>query len=171
MSVAATADGDLSLHRTADVLVCSNGIWDVTSFYIAGSKSNVTANVKIFDGGVYRNNSLFKNTTMANTSMNILFDGGIAEIRYAGHSNYIKSDVTKAEIGTRGLSFRLGSDANSANAMLNINKTFTAADTHPGEEAQGFRFTVPSRGPGRRASAIRASLNLAARARSQRRAR
>ena len=159
MSVAATADGDLSLHRTADVTVCSNGIWDVTSFYING-KSNVTANVKIFDGGVYRNNSLFKNTTMANTSMNILFDGGIAEIRYAGHSNYIKSDVTKAEIGTRGLSFRLGSDANSANAMLNINKTFTAADTHPGEEAQGvsfypnpkrtsaangsgFRFTVP----------------------------
>ena len=160
MTVAAGVDGDLSLHRTADVMVCSNGIWDVTGFYITGGRSNVTVNVKIFDGGVYRNNSLYKNTTLANTSMNILFDGGIAEIRYAGHSNYIKSDVTKAEIGTRGMSFRLGSDANSANAMLNINKTFTAADTHPGEEAYGvsfypnpkrtsaangagFRFTVP----------------------------
>ena len=160
MVVAAGGDGDTSLHRTADVTVCSNGVVDVTSFYITGSKSNVTANVKIFDGGIYRNNSTHKNTTFENTAMNILYDGGIAELRYGGHANWIKSDVTKAEIGTRGMSFRVASDANVNDAILNINKTFTAADTHPGEEPQGvsfypnpkrtaaangagFRFTVP----------------------------
>ena len=160
MNVAAGGDGDTSASSTADVTVCSNGVLDVTTFSINNSRPNVTANLKVIDGGVYRNNSTTKNTTKANTAMNILYDGGIAELRYGGNANWIHSNVTKAEIGTRGMSFRVASDANQDNAILSINKTFEAADTHPGETAQGvnfypnpnrtaagngagFRFTVP----------------------------
>ena len=160
MNVAASGDGDTSLSSTADVTVCSNGVLDVTSFYISNSRPNVTANLKVIDGGVYRNNMTYKGTTKANTAMNILYDGGIAELRYSGYANWIKSDVTKTEIGTRGMTFRVASDANVNDAILNINKTFEAADTHPGETPQGvnfypnpkrtaagngagFRFTVP----------------------------
>ena len=160
MTVAAGGDGDTTASSTADVTVCSNGVLDVTTFNISNTRPNVTANLKVIDGGVYRNNTTLKTTTKANTAMNILYDGGIAELRYGGNANWIKSDVTKTEIGTRGMSFRVASDANQDNAILSVNKTFEAADTHPGETPQGvnfypnpkrtaagngagFRFTVP----------------------------
>ena len=156
MIVGNCQDGDKSLPSVADVTVCSNGTFDVTGFRIINtSRESVTANINVLDGGRYRNNQLYKGSSNAGHALNILFDGGIAEIRYAGYANYIKSDVTKGEIGTRGALFRAGADC-SLNVIDSINITFQAKDTHPDEEPQGvtigtanadrnsgFRFTVP----------------------------
>ena len=140
MIVASGGDGDTSASSTADVTVCTNGILDVTGFYIANSRPNVTGNMKIIDGGVFRFNTFYKNSTKADTALNLLFDGGIAEIRYGGHASWIKGDVTAAEIGTRGMAIRVGTDANVDDAILTVSKTLTAADTHSGEEPQGVSF-------------------------------
>ena len=156
MIVGNCQDGDKSLPSVADVTVCSNGTFDVTGFRIVNtSRASVTANINVLDGGIYRNNQLYKGSSNAGHALNLLIDGGIMEIRYAGYANYIKSDVTKGEIGTRGALFRAGADC-SLNVIDSINITFQAKDTHPDEEPQGvtigtanadrnsgFRFTVP----------------------------
>ena len=129
--------GDFADPRHADVTVCSNGTFDVTGFYIQGSRTNVTVNLNVLDGGLYRNNALYKNGTGAGCEMHVLFDGGIAEQRADGNVNWIKADLTTACIGTRGAIFRTGSGA-TANRMLTVNCSFTATNSHPGEVAQGM---------------------------------
>ena len=158
MIVGNCADGDTTLPSVADVTVCSNGTFDVTGFRIVNAnRSDVTANLNVIDGGIYRNNQLYKGSSKADHALNLLVDGGIMEIRWAGYANWIKSDLTKAEIGTRGAVFRSGSDSGSPkNVIDTVGITFTAKDTHPGETPQGvtfgtvfadknsgFRFTVP----------------------------
>ena len=106
--------GDLSDPRHAEVTVCSNGTFDVTNFYIEKNRTNVTVNLNVLDGGIYRNNTLQKNGTGAGCEMHVLFDGGIAEQRADGNVNWIKADLTTACIGTRGAVFRTGSGATSA---------------------------------------------------------
>ena len=156
MIVGNCTEGDLSQPSVADVTVCTNGTFDVTGFRIVNtSRASVTANLNVIDGGVYRNNQLNKGSTKAGHALNLLVDGGIMEIRYAGYANWIKSDVTKGEIGTHGATFRSGPDC-PAGGVDSVNITFQAKDTHPGEAPQGvafgavvagkkagFRFTVP----------------------------
>ena len=129
--------GDLSDPRHAEVTVCSNGTFDVTNFYIEKNRTNVTVNLNVLDGGIYRNNTLQKNGTGAGCEMHVLFDGGIAEQRADGNVNWIKADLTTACIGTRGAVFRTGSGA-TANRMLTVSCSFTATNSHPGEVAQGM---------------------------------
>ena len=105
--------GDLSDPRHAEVTVCSNGTFDVTNFYIEKNRTNVTVNLNVLDGGIYRNNTLQKNGTGAGCEMHVLFDGGIAEQRADGNVNWIKADLTTACIGTRGAVFRTGSSASA----------------------------------------------------------
>ena len=133
--------GDLSDPRHADVTVCSNGTFDVTNFYIEKNRTNVTVNLNVLDGGIYRNNTLQKNGTGAGCEMHVLFDGGIAEQRADGNVNWIKADLTTACIGTRGAVFRTGSGA-SANRMLTVSCSFTATNSHPGEVAQGMTIST-----------------------------
>ncbi|MBR2838482.1 MAG: hypothetical protein IKE55_06855 [Kiritimatiellae bacterium] len=142
MVFANSNDGELTWPSYAEVSVCTNGELDVTGFYISSSRrSNVTVDVKVFDGGRFRFNSFYKNSTNETSSLNLLLDGGIAEIRYGGYSNWIHSDVTKAEVGTRGAIFRNASDC-SANVICTVGAAFQAKDTHPGEEAQGVTITT-----------------------------
>ena len=158
MIVGNCTEGDLSQPSVADVTVCTNGTFDVTGFRIVNtSRASVTANLNVIDGGVYRNNQLYKGSTKAGHALNLLVDGGIMEVRWAGYANWIKSDVTKGEIGTHGATFRASADSNSPkNVIDSINITFQAKVTHPDEEPQGvtigagvaglntgFRFTVP----------------------------
>ena len=133
--------GDFADPRHADVTVCSNGTFDVTGFYIQASRTNVTVNLNVLDGGLYRNNALYKNGTGAGCEMHVLFDGGIAEQRADGNVSWIKSDLTSARIGTRGAVFRTGSGA-TASRMLTVNCSFTATNTHPDEVAQGMTITT-----------------------------
>ena len=142
MTVANMTDGDPTWSSYADVSVCTNGQLDVTSFYIANNKrQNVTVDMKVFDGGRFRFNSFNKNSTQASNSINLLLDGGIAEIRYGGYANWIHSDVTKAEVGTRGAIFRNANDCD-ANVICTVGASFQAKNTHPGEEAQGVTITT-----------------------------
>ena len=142
MIFANATEGDLTWPSYGDVTVCSNGQLDVTGFYISSSqRKNVTVDVKVFDGGRFRFNSFYKNSTPESNSLNLLLDGGIAEIRYAGYDNWINSDVTKAEVGTRGAIFRNASDC-STNAICTVSAAFQVKNTHPGEEAQGVTITT-----------------------------
>ena len=142
MIFANATEGDPTWPSYGDVTVCTNGQLDVTGFYISNTKrENVTVDVKVFDGGRFRFNSFYKNSTNESNSLNLLLDGGIAEIRYGGYSNWIHSDVTKAEVGTRGAIFRNASDC-SANVICTVGAAFQAKDTHPGEEAQGATITT-----------------------------
>ena len=142
MIFANCTDGDPTWPSYADVSVCTNGQLDVTSFQIVnGTRQNVTVDVKVFDGGRFRFNAFNKNSTQASNSLNLLLDGGIAEIRYGGYANWIHSDVTKAEVGTRGAIFRNASDCD-ANVICTVGASFQAKNTHPGEEAQGATITT-----------------------------
>ncbi|MBQ3288523.1 MAG: hypothetical protein IJH50_03860 [Kiritimatiellae bacterium] len=142
MIFANCTDGDPAWPSYGDVSVCTNGQLDVTGFYIVNNgRENVTVDVKVFDGGRFRFNSFYKNSTKASNSLNLLLDGGIAEIRYGGYSNWINSDVTKAEVGTRGVIFRNASDCD-VNVICTVSAAFQAKDTHPGEETQGATITT-----------------------------
>ena len=141
--------------RHADVTVCTNGTLDVTDFYITGSRTNVTVNLKILNGGIFRTNALRKGGTGPGCEMNVLVDGGVFEIRAAGYTTWLRADLTSGRIGTHGAVFRSGSGC-GANVIDTINYSFAAANTYPDEVAQGvtirtmnasknagFRFVVP----------------------------
>ncbi|MBR1587651.1 MAG: hypothetical protein IJ658_04925, partial [Kiritimatiellae bacterium] len=139
------SNGDLTAPRHADVTVCTNGIFDVTDFYITGGRTNVVVDLKILDGGIFRTNALRKGGTGDGCEMNLLVDGGVLELRVAGYTTWLRADLTSARIGTRGAIFRPCSGA-TANNIDTVNCSFTAADTHPGEVAQGVTFTTAKSG-------------------------
>ncbi len=148
--------GDTSAPRTGVVTVCTNGILNITQFYIAGnSQKNITATLNVLDGGRFQNNQLRKGTTNASCEMYLFFDGGIVENRWGGYTDFIKGDVTRAEIGTHGVTFRSLNGCKAGSAEV-ISASFQARNSHPDEEPQGvtittenltknssFRFTAP----------------------------
>ncbi|MBQ6010053.1 MAG: hypothetical protein IJL17_16085, partial [Kiritimatiellae bacterium] len=148
--------GDTSAPRKGVVTVCTNGILNITQFYIAGnSQKNITATLNVLDGGRFQNNQLRKGTTNASCEMYLFFDGGIIENRWAGYTDFIKGDVTRAEIGTHGVTFRSLNGCKAGSAEV-ISASFQARNSHPDEEPQGvtittenltknssFRFTAP----------------------------
>ena len=147
--------GDLAAPRHAEVTVCTNGTFDVTDFAITGNRTNVTVNLNVLDGGIFRTNNLRQNGMGAGCEVNVLFDGGIAEHRADGQTGYMRADLNSARIGTHGAIFRTGTGA-TANRVLVVACSYTATNTHPGEVSQGmtirtmntsknsgFRFTAP----------------------------
>ena len=148
--------GDTSAPRNGVVTVCTNGILNITQFYIAGnSQKNITATLNVLDGGRFQNNQLRKGTTNASCEMYLFFDGGIVENRWGGYTDFIKGDVTRAEIGTHGVTFRSLNGCKAGSAEV-ISASFQARNSHPDEEPQGvtittenltknssFRFTAP----------------------------
>ena len=137
MAFGGQANGDVNLPRHADVTVCGTGTFDVTDFYVAGSRTNVTVNLNVRDGGIFRTNQLRKGGTGDGCEMHVLFDGGITEQRANGSLTWIKADLTSGCIGTRGATFRTGTGA-TANTMLSVSYPFTATNSHPDEVAQGM---------------------------------
>ena len=153
---ASNLSGDPTLPRHADVTVCTNGVLDITAFFINNDRTNVTVNLNVLDGGRFRNNQMRLADTQGRTKnceMNVLVDGGILELRWGGYKDWIKADVTSVRIGTRGATLRAnGCDVNVTDE---IHVSFAAADTHPDEEAKGvtvsgasnynsgFRFFLP----------------------------
>ena len=150
------SDGANETPSHADLTIRDTGVLESTDNYICNARKNVTVEFKVLDGGTARWNRLYKNSSKDGARFDVLFDGGVAEQRYAGYPDWVKADLDSFRVGTRGMTFTIGDATGDRNVRNTINKTLTATNTHPDEVAQGvtvlggkgdrfagFRFAVP----------------------------
>ncbi|MGN0889462.1 MAG: autotransporter-associated beta strand repeat-containing protein [Kiritimatiellia bacterium] len=141
MLVGCCSDCDNTIPTRCDLTVSGSGVIESGGFSIATGRENVMFDILVKDGGNLRWNTLQKKNTKAGSKMDVLFDGGRTELRYAGYTTWIQPDIDTFKVGTRGMTFTVGTDANQ-NVRNNINKTITAETTYPEEEDRGVTFTA-----------------------------
>ncbi|MDO5320041.1 MAG: hypothetical protein Q4G65_15540, partial [bacterium] len=141
IAVGNCSDCDKTIPTRCDLTVSDSGVLESTGLSIVNARPNITFDITVKDGGNLRWNTMQKTSKQAGTTMNVLFDGGQTELRYAGYTTWIQSDIDTFKVGTRGMTFTVGTDAN-VGVRNNINKTITAETTHEGEADQGVTITA-----------------------------